>query len=51
MQTVVVLAGLPFSVVLLLYMVALLKQMKADVAAQQQAPAPAEVVELRGEAA
>lgn len=31
MQTVVVLAGLPFSVVLLLYMVALLKAMKADV--------------------
>ncbi|MCY1298079.1 hypothetical protein D9M68_702700 [compost metagenome] len=47
MQTVVVLAGLPFSVVLLLYMFALLKTMKADLAAQQTAPQ----VALRREAA
>jgi choline/glycine/proline betaine transport protein len=37
MQTVVVLAGLPFSVVLLLYMVALQKTMKADLAATDAA--------------
>ncbi|MEN9532317.1 MAG: hypothetical protein RIQ83_1541 [Pseudomonadota bacterium] len=36
MQTVVVLAGLPFSVVLLLYMFALLKAMKSDLAASEQ---------------
>jgi choline/glycine/proline betaine transport protein len=36
MQTVVVLAGLPISVVLLLYMFALLKAMKADLAASEQ---------------
>lgn len=37
MQTVVVLAGLPFSVVLLLYMAALLKAMKADMQALEEA--------------
>jgi choline/glycine/proline betaine transport protein len=51
MQTVVVLAGLPFSVVLLLYMFALLKQMKADVAAMEHAPKHPKVVQLHGEAA
>lgn len=35
MQTVVVLAGLPFSVVLLLYMFALLKAMRTDLEAQE----------------
>ena len=35
MQTVVVLAGLPFSVVLLLYMFALLKAMRIDMEAQE----------------
>lgn len=37
MQTVVVLAGLPFSVVLLLYMFALLKTMRADMQALEDA--------------
>ncbi len=40
MQTVVVMAGLPFSVVLLLYMYALLKTMRADLAQHQQAADP-----------
>ncbi|MNN85704.1 choline transport protein BetT [compost metagenome] len=51
MQTVVVLAGLPFSAVLLLYMFALIKQMKADVAAMEQAPKHPRTVQLQGEVA